>query len=335
MGGMSDAAGCFRVAAVQATPVFLDRAATVEKACRLVAEAGGAGARLALFPEAFVPTYPLWVWQVPAGDSATLRELYAELLAQAVTVPGPDTERLAAAARAAGVAVAIGVNERNVEASGGSLYNTLLLFDQQGRLRGRHRKLVPTAGERLVHAPGDGSTLAVHDLGWARVSGLVCWENYMPLARYALYAWGTELHLAPTWDRGEPWLSTLRHIAKEGRVYVLGSCSVVRRADVPDRFPFKERYLAAAGEWLNPGDSAIVSPDGKLLAGPVREQETILYAEVDPRQVRGPRYQLDVAGHYARPDVFELRVRRSPRPLVVELPAEEPEAEALPPPVAR
>jgi nitrilase len=304
----------FRVAAVQTAPVFLRREATVERACERIAAAGREGARLVVLPEAFVPSYPLWVWHVPAGESKTLRPLYADLLEEAVTVPGPATERLAEAARAAGAAVAIGVNERNVEASGTSLYNTLLLFDDRGTLRARHRKLVPTGGERLVHAPGDGSTLGVHDLGFARVSGLVCWENYMPLARYALYAWGAEVHLAPTWDRGEPWLSTLRHIAKEGRVYVVGSCSAVRREDVPDVHGLA-RWLPQTA-WLNPGDSAIVDPDGKLLAGPAHEEETILYAEVDPRAVRGTRGQLDVAGHYARPDVFELRVRRRPRPLV-------------------
>ena len=316
----------FVVAAVQAAPVFLRREATVEKACELIAVAARESARLVVFPEAFVPTYPLWVWHLPAGETKVLRALYAELLEEAVTVPGPAVDRLAAAARSAGVAVAIGVNERNVEASGTSLFNTLLLFDEQGQLRSRHRKLVPTAGERLVHAPGDGSTLAVNDLGFARVSGLVCWENYMPLARYALYAWGAEVHLAPTWDRGEPWLSTLRHIAKEGRVYVVSSCCAVRRADVPDVHGL-ERWLPQA-DWLNPGDSAIVDPDGKLLAGPAHEQETILYAELDPRAVRGPRYQLDVAGHYARPDVFELRVRRRARPLV-EVIAEDDEAPSL------
>jgi nitrilase len=318
----------FRVAAVQASPVFLDREATVVKACDLVREAAAKGARLVVFPECFVPAYPLWVWHVPAGDTATLRSLYAELVAGAVTVPGPEVERLGAVARESGAAVAIGVNERNVEASGASLYNTLLLFDGDGQLRGRHRKLVPTAGERLVHAPGDGSTLAVHDLGFARVSGLVCWENYMPLARYALYAWGTELHLAPTWDRGEPWLSTLRHIAKEGRVHVVGACTALRRDDVPDRLAFKARYLPAT-EWLNPGDSAIVDPDGKLLAGPAHEEETILYADVDPRIATGSRFQLDVAGHYARPDVFELRVRRRRRALVEVVEDEGGAAEAL------
>jgi nitrilase len=313
----------FRIAAVQTAPVFLRREATVEKACERIAAAGREGARLVVLPEAFVPTYPLWVWHVPAGETKTLRALYADLLEESVTVPGPATERLGEAARAAGAAVAIGVNERNVEASGTSLYNTLLLFDDRGQLRARHRKLVPTGGERLVHAPGDGSTLGVHDLGFARVSGLVCWENYMPLARYALYAWGAEVHVAPTWDRGEPWLSTLRHIAKEGRVYVVGSCCAVRREDVPDVHDLA-RWLPST-PWLNPGDSAIVDPDGKLLAGPAHEQETILYAEVDPRTVRGTRGQLDVAGHYARPDVFELRVRRRARPLV-EVVADDDEA---------
>jgi nitrilase len=321
-----------RVAAVQAAPVFLDRAATVEKACALVAAAAAGGARLAVFPEGFVPAYPFWVWHVPAADTATLRPLYAELVAQSLVVPGAETERLGAAARAAGIAVAIGVNERNAEASGTSLYNTLLLFDAEGRLRGRHRKLVPTAGERLVHAPGDGSTLAVHDLGWARVSGLVCWENYMPLARYALYAWGAQVHAAPTWDRGEPWLSTLRHVAKEGRVYAIGSCMALRRSDVPERCGL-DRWLPGGGEWVNPGDSAIASPDGKLVAGPAREQETILYADLDPLLLTGARYQLDVAGHYARPDVFELRVRRAPRPPVRLADGdEEPAAEPLPAP---
>ena len=313
---MSSSSAPFRVAAVQVAPVFLDREATLERACTKLAEAAANGARLAVFPEAFVPSYPFWVWHVPAGESAVLRELYAELLEQAIEVPGPATARLGAAAREAGVHLAIGVNERNREASGTSLYNSLLWFDAGGCLLGCHRKLVPTGGERLVHAPGDGSTLAVYDTELGRLSGLVCWENYMPLARYALYAWGAELWVAPTWDHGEPWLSTLRHIAKEGRVHVIGCCSAVRTRDVPDRWAWKGAWLRSAGEWINPGDSAIVDPDGKLLAGPLHGEEGILYAEIDPRRARGTRSQLDVAGHYARPDVFQLTVQRGPRPVV-------------------
>jgi len=311
-----DPAAPFLVAAVQAAPVFLDREATIEKACALAAEAGARGARLAVFPEGFVPAYPLWAWSIPAGDTHGLRELYAELLAQAVAVPGPATERLGEAARASGVALAVGVNEANVEASGTTLYNTILFIGPDGRLLGKHRKLVPTAGERLVHGQGDGSTLAVYDLPFGKVGGLVCWENYMPLARYALYAQGVEIYVAPTWDRGEPWISTLRHIAKEGRAYVIGCCSAMRKRDVPDRYAFKARLPGGEDEWLNPGDSAIADPDGKLVAGPAHGEETILYAQVDPRKLSGSRFQLDVAGHYARPDVFELTVHRAPRPMV-------------------
>jgi len=306
----------FKVAAVQAAPVFLDREATVEKACRLIAGAGEAGARLAVFPEAFIPGYPLWVWFVPSGRTGMLRELYTELLDNAVTVPSPATDRLREAAREAGVAVAVGINEVNSEASGTTLYNSILYIDGDGRLLGTHRKLVPTVGERTVWGQGDGSTLAVHDLPFGRLGGLICWENYMPLARYALYAWGVQLFAAPTWDRGEPWISTLRHVAKEGRCVVIGCCSAMRRSDVPDRLAFKEEFLAPELEWINPGDSTIVDPDGKFLVEPVREREEILVAEVDPASLRGPRFQLDVAGHYARPDVFELTVHRALRPMV-------------------
>jgi nitrilase len=307
----------FAVAVAQLSPVFLDRDATVALACDAIREAGAAGARLIVFPEAFIPTYPLWVWAIPAGDTRGLRTLYADLLDQAVTVPDAGTARLCGAAQEAGVYVAIGINERNAEASGTSLYNSILYIGADGRILGTHRKLVPTAGERLVHAAGDGSTLAVYDTPLGRLSGLVCWENYMPLARHALYAWGVQLYVAPTWDRGEPWLSTLRHIAKEGRAYVLGCCSAMQAEDVPDRYDFKARMPATADGWLNPGDSAIVDPDGKVVAGPAHACKQILYAEVDPRKITGSRFQLDVAGHYGRPDVFRLTVDCSPRPHAV------------------
>jgi len=304
------------VAAVQAAPIFLDREATVAKACALIREAGAGGARLAVFPEAFIPAYPLWVWHIPAGETHVLRELYTELLANAVAIPSDVTDRLCRAAREAGAGVVIGVNEVNAEASGSTLYNTLVFIDADGTLLGRHRKLVPTAGERLVHAQGDASGLQVYPATIGRLAGLICWENYMPLARYALYARGVQLYAAPTWDRGEPWLSTLRHIAKEGRVYVIGSCSAMRKGDIPDRFGFKGRFLGGVEEWLNPGDSAIVSPDGKMIAGPVRNEEKILQARIDLREVHGPRWQLDVAGHYARPDIFSLTVDRALRPMI-------------------
>jgi nitrilase len=313
----------FTIAAVQAAPVFLDRDATIAKACDLIVEAAGNGAKLIAFPESYIPTYPDWVWAIPAGEERLLGELYAELLEQSVAIPSPATERLCAAARAAGAYVAIGLSERNVEASGGSMYNSLLYIDPHGQIVGKHRKLVPTGGERLVWAQGDGSTLGVYDTSLGRLGGLICWENYMPLARYALYAWGVQLYVAATWDRGEPWLSTLRHIAKEGRVYVLGCGMALRAADIPDRYELKQRFYAGTAEWIKVGDSAIVDPDGQLLAGPLREQEGILYAEVDPRRMRGSKWMLDVAGHYARPDVFQLSVRTDTRPMIATQPAQQ------------
>jgi nitrilase len=316
---MSASEAPFTVAAVQAAPVFLDREATVEKACALIAQAAAAGAKIVVFPESFIPAYPAWVWAVPAGEEGLLSELYAELLANAVAIPSPATDQLCNAAKQAGVYVVMGVSERNIEASRASLYNTLLYIDPEGAILGKHRKLVPTGGERLVWAQGDGSTLGVYETPFGVLSGLICWENYMPLARYALYAWGTQIYVAATWDRGQPWLSTLRHIAKEGRVYVLGCGMALRTSDLPDRLALKQRFYADAdaGEWINRGDSAIVSPDGAYLAGPVREREEILYAELDPRQMRGPKWMLDVAGHYGRPDVFELTVRTAAHPMLV------------------
>ncbi len=306
----------FRVAAVQAAPVFLDLDATVEKACSLIEQAASEGATLVVFPEAFLPGYPVWVWFAPAGHTHPLRDAYARLHANSVSVPGPATDRLGAAAAAAGVTVAIGINERNSEASDSSLYNTLLYLGPDGRILGKHRKLVPTGGERLVWAQGDGSDLEVYDLTFGCLGGLICWENYMPLARFALSAWGEQIHVAPTWDWGQPWLSTMRHAAKESRCFVVGCCQVFHRDDIPDHLSFKAEYIDEKRDWINPGQSVIVDPDGKLIAGPATREEVILYADVEPEQLIGPRSQLDVAGHYGRPDVFELRVHRRERPAV-------------------
>jgi nitrilase len=315
----------FKIAVVQAAPVVLDREATVSKARELIAEAGRNGARLVVFPEAFIPTYPDWVWRIPPSRHRMLADAYAELLEQSVEIPGPVTDDLSRAARQAGVYVAMGLNERNAQASNASLYNTLLYVGPEGELLGKHRKLVPTAPERMVWAQGDGSTLEVYDTPLGKLGGLICWENYMPLARYSLYAWGVEIYLAPTWDNGEPWLSTLRHIAKEGRAYVVGCSIAMRKQDIPDRFEFKAEYYSEVGEWINKGDSAIVGPDGKFLAGPLNSEEGILYAELDPRQMRGSKWNLDVAGHYARPDVFRLTVNTEVRPLidVAQIPRQE------------
>lgn len=306
------------IAAVQAAPVFLDLDQSVDKACRLIEEAANHGASLVVFPEAFLPAYPLWVWFIPSGHTHPLRELYAALHKQSVSIPGAAISRIAAAAARAHTCVAIGVNERNSESSDGSLFNSFVMIDAEGRILGRHRKLVPTAGERLVWAQGDGSDMEVYHLPFGRVGGLICWENYMPLARYALAEWGEQIHMAPTWDRGEPWTSSMRHIAKESRCFVISSCQAFHKNDIPDEWSFKREYLGGIQDWINQGHSLIADPDGKLVAGPLISEEGILYAEIQPSQLVGPRWQLDIAGHYSRPDVFELHVHRAPKQPIVD-----------------
>ncbi len=305
----------FRAAVAQFTPVYLNKTATVEKACDLIAEAGRQEIKLLAFPEAFLPGYPDWVWTVPAGEGM-LYDLYGRLQANAINVHGPETERLCRAAKQAGVFTIIGASERNREGSGGSLYNTLLYIDEQGNLLGKHRKLVPTGGERLVWAPGDGSTLAVSDTALGKIGGLICWENYMPLARYALYAWGVQIYIAATWDRDPVWLSSMQHIAKEGGVYVISACMPLRVSDIPDTLPLKQRYAEASEPWINRGNSAIIDTTGDVLAGPLREAEGFVCAELSAPRTRSAKFMLDVAGHYARPDVFKLSVDRSAHPLV-------------------
>jgi nitrilase len=303
------------VAAVQATPVFLDRDATIEKACGLVKGAAAAGASLVVFPEAFVPGYPDWVWRLPAWQDGRFMH---RLLDQAVSVPGPATERLAEAAREAGVYLAVGVNEL----AGGTLYNTLLYFTPTGELAGRHRKLMPTGGERTVWGYGDGSTLSVVRTPFGVVGGLICWENYMPLARAAMYALGVEIYLAPTWDNSPEWVATLQHIAKEGRLYVVGVAPLLRGSDVPHDLR-GDTYRAAAGgdpaddtDWMSRGHTTIVGPGGEILAGPVTDREEIVYAEIDTDQVLRQRQLFDPVGHYARPDVFTLHVDTRPQTAV-------------------
>lgn len=309
---MISASDTFVVAAVQAAPVFLDLEASTEKACALIRDAANGGADLVVFPEAFLPGYPIWTWFIPPVQTRLLRDLYAELHAQSVNLHGPAVFRICEAALQHEITVAIGINEINSEASGASLYNTLLYISHEGVVLGRHRKLIPTAAERLVWGRGNGGDLDVYDTPIGRLGGLICWEHYMPLARYALSSLGIQVHVAPTWDRGEPWTSTLRHIAKESRCPVIGCCQPFHKDDIPDRYAFKQQYLEHAPDWLNTGGSVILDPDGKILDGPLLEREGILYAEINRTQLVGPRWQLDAAGHYSRPDVFELHWRRHP-----------------------
>jgi len=301
---MSQISSSFTVAAAQAAPYFLDREKTVEKACGLIAQAGKKKAKLIVFPEAFVSGYPDWVWVVPNGNSGLLDKLYTELVSNAISIPDGSTQQLCQAAKEAGIYVAIGVHEKNTESSGASLYNTILYINDQGEILGKHRKLIPTGGERLIWGQGDGSTLPAFDTSIGKLGGLLCWENFMPLARQSMYVQGVQIHVAPTWDSSENWLLSMRHIAREGGMYVIGVCSAVKKDDIPDKYEFKKLY-SGNRQWINPGNSCIINPRGEFVAGPLPEKEEILYAEIDLKQILAAKRMFDVAGHYARPDVFK------------------------------
>ncbi len=290
------------VAAVQATPVFLDRDATVAVIAADIARAAACGAELVVFPEAIVPGYPDWVWRTAAWSD---REWYRRLHDQAVDVPGPATAQLGMAAREAGVWVAVGVTER---VSSGTLYNTLVYIKPDGEVAGRHRKLMPTGGERTVWGNGDGSTLTVVDTAFGRVGGLICWENLMPLARSAMYQQGIDIYLAPTWDNSDSWISTLRHIAREGRVFVIGTNSCLRGSDVPRDLPGAAEMYGGDDDWMSRGNTVIVGPDGAVVAGPLVGQAGMLVATLDLGDLTLARREFDPVGHYARPDVFQLSV---------------------------
>ncbi len=295
-------------AVVQAAPVLFDRDATVLKACRLIQQAAAHGARLILFPEAFIAAYPRGLsFGVTIGNRTKEgRFLWQRYWENAVDVPGPATEQLGETARQANAYLAIGVIERD-EHTRGTLYCTLLYFGPDGRLLAKHRKLKPTAGERLIWGEGDGSTLTVIDTEFGKLGGLICWENYMPLARMALYQKGVEIYLAPTADARDTWQSTLVHIACEGRCFVLGCDQFVTREMYPTDLPGYGE-LASKPDVMCRGGSAIISPLGKVLAGPLFDKEDILYADLDMAEVVQSKFDFDVAGHYARPDVFQLTV---------------------------
>ena len=300
----------FKVAAVQATPVFMDKQATIDKACDLINKAAGKGASLVVFPEAFVSAYPDWVWILPPARKNLINSLYGELLENAVSIPDESIDRLAKEAKNSGVYVTIGVNERNSEASNSSLFNTLLYIGPDGKILGKHRKLIPTGGERLMWSQGGGDTLVAFDTAIGKLGGLICWENFMPLARNAMYIKGVQVYAAPTWDSSESWQIAMRYIAREGGMFVISCAQGIRMDDIPDRFEFK-RYYPEGREWVNRGNSCIVDPSGKFLAGPLEAEQSILLADIDLSMIPEQKWLYDVSGHYARPDVFNFEIKIS------------------------
>ena len=300
----------FDVAVVQDASVFLDRDASVQKTIDLARQAADRGAELVLFPEAFIPGYPrgLSFGAIVGSRSQEGRQLFRRYAENAIVVPGPEVEQLAAVAAELMIHLAVGVIERD-EVSGGTLYCTLLLFGPDGELLNKHRKLKPTASERLIWGEGDGAGLHTVATDLGKVGGLICWENYMPLARTALYMQGVELYLAPTADARESWQATIRHIALEGRCYVLSCNQFVTKADYPaDLDAASRRELEAMPDPLSRGGSAIIGPLGDYLAGPLWDEAGILSATIDPGAITEARFDFDAVGHYSRPDLFFMAV---------------------------
>lgn len=303
-----------KVAVIQKPPVLLDRDRTIARGAGLIDEAAGAGATLLVFPEAYIPGYPTWIWRLrPGGDIKLSGELHALLRRNAVDLDRDHLRPLQDAARKHAVTVVMGINEIDSRYSGTTLFNTVVVIGPDGSLLNRHRKLMPTNPERMVWGMGDASGLKVVETPAGRLGALICWESYMPLARYALYAQDLEILVNPTWDNSDIRLASMRHIAKEAGCWVIGTATALQGSDLSADFPERDR-LYPAEEWINDGDAVVVNPAGAVTAGPLHREKGILYAEVDVEAARRARRSLDVCGHYARPDIFSLSVNRKPLP---------------------
>jgi nitrilase len=303
-----------KAAIIQQAPQVLDLEATLDKAVQLIAAAADKGAQLIVFPEAFVPGYPAWVWRLrPGGDWGLSEQLHGHLLKNAVNLIDDGLAKVRAASADAGATVVMGINERDGGLGRSTLYNSVVVIGSGGEILNHHRKLMPTNPERMVWGFGDGSGLNVVETPIGRIGVLLCWENYMPLARYALYAQGVDIYIAPTYDSGEGWIGTMQHIAREGGCWVVGAGVALRHKDLPEDFPERETLYPPGEDWINPGDSVVVAPGGEIVAGPLHQQQDILYTEIDATRATNARRTFDVAGHYARPDVFTLKVNRQKR----------------------
>ena len=300
-----------RICVVQQPPVYLDLPGSLERAVALVEEAAAAGAELLVFPETWLPGYPEYVWRLTAGAGmAKTDALYALSQANSVDLGKDGLAPLRAAAREHGMVIVMGHQEVDGAMSGSTLYNSCAIIDADGRIVNNHRKLMPTNPERMVWGFGDGSGLNVVETAVGRIGALICWENYMPLARYALYAQNIDIYVAPTWDSGATWLATMQHIAREGGCWVVGCATALEASDIPADLPFRDEIFPDPEEWVNAGDAVVFRPFGAAIAGPMHKEKGLLFAEIDVSAAKASRRKFDATGHYARPDVFTLSVDR-------------------------
>ena len=305
-----------KVAITQKPPVLLDLKASMDRAIETLEEAASSGAQLVVFPEAYLPGYPTWIWRLkPGGDIALGNKIHSKLRANSVDIRAGDLDPICEAAARLRMVVVMGANEVDSEYSGSTIFNTLVVINSDGSIVNRHRKLMPTNPERMVWGAGDASGLRVVETAVGRIGCLICWESYMPLARFALYSQDIDLYIAPTWDNGDTWIASMNHIAREGGCWVLSTATAIDRSDIPDDFPGKLE-LFDSDDWINTGGAVVVKPFGGITAGPLHKEKAILYADIDIEASKDARKSLDVAGHYGRPDIFQLNVDRSPHPPV-------------------
>ena len=286
----------------------------MDRAVDLIAQAARQGSQLVVFPETWLPGYPTFVWRLaPGAGMGKTDALFALSQSNSVDRSRGGLAPLQEAAKEHGVVVVAGYQEVDGAVSGSTLFNSCAIIDADGRLANNHRKLMPTNPERMIWGFGDGSGLNVVETAVGRVGTLLCWENYMPLARYALYAQNIEIYVAPTWDSGETWLATMQHIAREGGCWVIGCATALEVADIPDEIPYRNEIFPNKDEWVNQGDAVVYAPFGGVVAGPMRRQKGFLFAEIDVAVAKASRRKFDASGHYARPDVFSLQVNRQPQ----------------------
>jgi nitrilase len=301
-----------KVAIIQEAPYVLDKEKTINKAVEIINKVSSQGAELIVFPEAFIPGYPAWIWRLrPGGDWGTCEEIHARLLKNTIDLSTNDLKPICKAAKENSVTLVCGMHERDNKNSQSTIYNSAITIDAQGEIVNHHRKLMPTNPERMVWGFGDGHGLNVIDTPVGKIGSLICWENYMPLARYALYSQGVEIYIAPTYDSGEAWIGTMQHIAREGKCWVLCCGVALERKDFPADFPNLDSLYPEEEEWINPGDSAVIAPNGEIISGPLSKEKGVLMVEIEVEKAISSKRALDVAGHYSRPDVFTLQVDKS------------------------